>query len=201
MSQERMESSQQECPPQPSDTAFPGEPKLVPVAESIKYRRRAQQAEDRLQQVEQQLKDAQQQMEQHATEVAQSQTQRDQAVHEAKELRNRLHVQQLMNIAGVVDMEAACTLLAGRVDLGKEIDEQDLADAVESLLTDKPFLRSAAASFPSPTASARVPGANAATRLSQAAQRAAQSGGRKDIASYLRLRRQTASAKSGNPKR
>lgn len=196
MSQERMESSQPESPSQTSDAAASGEPRLVPVAESIKYRRRAQQAEERLQQVEQQLKDAQHQMERHLEDVAQSQTQRDQACRQVTELRNQLQVQRLMNGAGVIDLDAACTLLAGRVEMAKEMDEQTLAGAVESLLTDKPFLRAAAAAFPTTTASARMPAAGAAAQLSQAAQRAAQSGGRKDIASYLRLRRQTASARS-----
>jgi small-conductance mechanosensitive channel len=204
MSQESVENAQ---PDEARDLDEPGratggaEPKLVPVAESIKYRRRAQQAEERLQQVEQQLKDVQQQVQQRADEIAQAQAQRDDAKQRIVEMRNRLLAQRLMSQAGVIDAEAAWTLLQDRMDLGKELDEDAIARGVEGLLLDKPFLRQSPHPPVGPaTASARAPAAARAAQLAQAADRAARSGGRKDIANYLRLRRQAAPT-SGPAKR
>ena len=192
MSQETLEHAQPDAGEDgPATTPGGGEPKLVPVAESIKYRRRAQQAEERLQQVEQQLKDVQQQIEQRADEIAQAEAQRDEARQQIVEMHNRILAQRLMGQSGVIDLEAACTLLQGRLDLGEELDEQAIAQGVEGLLLDKPFLRASSPPLPPATASARMaPGAGAA-QLAQAADRAARSGGRKDVANYLRLRRQS----------
>ena len=103
-----------------------------------------------------------------------------------------------MGQAGVIDLDAACVLLRGRIDLGEELDEESIARGVESLLLDKPFLRaSQAAPLPPATASARTSVAGGAAQLAQAAEQAARSGGRRDIANYLRLRRQA--VKSGKP--
>ena len=192
MSQEPSENAQpEEAQEAPETTQGGGEPKLVPVAESIKYRRRAQQAEERLQQVEQQLKEVQQQIEQRADETAQAEAQRDEARQQIVEMHNRILAERLMGQAGVIDLEAACTLLQGRLDLGEELDDDAIARGVEGLLLDKPFLRPASPPLPGATASARrAPGA-APAQLAQAADRAARSGGRKDVANYLRLRRQT----------
>jgi TolA-binding protein len=191
MSQDTSENAQPDAGEEGSATTpGGGEPKLVPVAESIKYRRRAQQAEERLQQVEQQLKDVQQQIEQRSDDIAQAEAQRDEARQQVVEMHNRVLAQRLMGQAGVIDLEAACTLLQERLDLGEELDEQAIARGVEGLLLDKPFLRPSSPPLPGATASARMaPGAGVA-QLAQAADRAARSGGRKDVANYLRLRRQ-----------
>jgi TolA-binding protein len=195
MSQETLEHAQPDAAQEaPATTLGGGEPKLVPVAESIKYRRRAQQAEERLQQVEQQLKEVQQQIERRSDEIAQAEAQRDEARQQIVEMHNRLLAQRLMGQAGVIDLEAACTLLQGRLDLGEELDEEAIARSVEGLLLDKPFLRPSSPPLPPATASARMPAAAGVAQLAQAADRAARSGGRKDVANYLRLRRQAASS-------
>jgi hypothetical protein len=56
--------------------------KLVPVSESIKYRRRAQQAEGRLQQAQQQLGQLQEQVEQRLDQLATAEAQRDELQHQ-----------------------------------------------------------------------------------------------------------------------
>ena len=193
MSQETLEHAQPDAASETPVAQDSGaEPRLVPVAESIKYRRRAQQAEERLQQIEQQLKETQQQIQRGSEEIAQAQEQRDEARRQITEMHNRLLAQRVMSRAGVIDLDAACTLLQSRMDLCEKLDDDAIAQGVEGLLLDKPFLRPAPHPLPPATASARTPAAKDTAQLAQAADRAARSGGRKDIANYLRLRRQTA---------
>jgi len=167
--------------------------KLVPVGESIKYRRRAQQAEARIQQLEQQLKDVQSQVGRHSEELAAAESQRDEAKVQLTATENRLGAERLLNAVGVADVETAVLLLSKRLDFAEEIDAETFSRQIEQLLLDKPFLRSGAeAALPPKTASARPAQTSVAAQLSRAAQRAVQSGNRRDIAEYLRLRRQAA---------
>lgn len=168
-----------------------GEAQLVPVSESIKYRRRAQKAEGRTEEVEQQLKEMQSQLDAHSDELAQAEAQRDEVASRLVETESRLAAERLMATAGLADTETAMLLLSERVDLTQALDGGALADAVEELLIDKPFLRTGrASSLPGATASAKpsVPGSFGA--LADAAQQAIESGDRRDVAEYLRLRRQ-----------
>ncbi len=175
----------------PEDSSTGG-PQQVPVAEAIKYRRRAQQAESQLQQSEQQLEDMQSQIQQRVDELAQAEAQRDEAQSQLAVVENRMSAERLLNAAGVIDLETASVLLAKRIDLQDGIDAETLADNVQQLLLDKPFLRdNRTAALPSKTASARMPQASSAEQLAQAAQRAASSGDRRDVAEYLRLRRRS----------
>lgn len=170
------------------------ESKLVPVAESIKYRRRAQQAEERLQQIEQQLTELQSQLEHRSEEIAQAEAQRDEANQHLVNVQNRMLAERMMSQAGVVDIEAASLLLGKRMDLNEELEPEAISLKVEQLLLDKPFLRSPLSPpLPPTTASPKVR-PNPAAMLAQAAQRAARSGGRRDVAEYLRLRRQSAAS-------
>jgi len=106
---------------------------------------------------------------------------------------NRLTAERLLGEAGVVDLETAATLLAQRVDFDEQLPADALSESIEKLLVDKPFLRAAsAASLPPATASARPDHPTTASQLASAAERAAQTGDRKDVAEYLRLRRQAA---------
>ncbi|MBI5723194.1 MAG: hypothetical protein HZA50_04490 [Planctomycetes bacterium] len=167
--------------------------KLVPVAESIKYRRRAQQAETRTQQIEQQLKDAQSQLQSRAEELALAEAQRDEAHRQISVLENRSAAELELVRSGAVDVETASLLLSKRMDFGEQVDRQELSKAVEQLLLDKPYLRSQ----PIPagkTASARRGQPGTAAQVAQAAQKACKSGDRRDVAEYLRLRRQAAGA-------
>jgi len=163
--------------------------KLVPVGESIKYRRRAQQAEGRLTQLEQQLTQLQGQLQTRSDELATAEAQRDEARQHMTQMNNQFSVDRLLIQAGVVDMEAARLLLQNRVDLGEELESTDIEQAVQQLLVDKPFLRVGSA-FPPKSASASRGGASLTARIANAADRAVESGDRRDVAEYLRLRRQ-----------
>lgn len=169
--------------------------KQVPVAEAIKYRRRAQQAESGLQELEQKLEGLQSQINQQCDQLAAAEAQRDESQTQLTVTENRLAAERLLGSAGVVDIETASMLLSQRVDLADDLDAEALSGTVERLLLDKPFLRSASdAALPSKTASARPGHRSAAGQLARAAQLAAQSGDRKDVAEYLRLRRQASTA-------
>ena len=63
-----MTQAQTDQPARPQDA--PAEPKLVPVGESIKYRRRAQQAESKTTELQQQLDDLKGQLEHRNEELA-----------------------------------------------------------------------------------------------------------------------------------
>ena len=180
-------------------SASPGEEvRLVPVTEAIRYRRRAQQAEGHLREVEQQLEAAQSRIQQRDDELATAEAQRDEASTQLVVVENRLAAERLLTQAGVVDLETASVLLSRRLDLAEEVDAEALARGVEQLLLDKPFLRSPGtargASLPPKTASPRDAAAAPAARLAQAAELAARSGDRRDVADYLRLRRRASTA-------
>lgn len=165
--------------------------KLVPVGESIKYRRRAQQAEGRLTQIEQQLTQLQEQLQQRAEELATAEAQRDEARQQLTQMGNQTAVDRLLVQAGVVDLEAAHLLLGKRIDLGDELEPDQIESSVQQLLVDKPFLRGSTP-LPPKSASARGSAGSLTARIAQAAQRAVASGDRRDVAEYLRLRRQAA---------
>ncbi len=169
-----------------------GESKLVPVSESIKYRRRAQQAEGQIQQLEQQLQEARKQLSKRDEQLAAAEAQRDEAQMRLTLTENRMLVDRAFAQAGVVDAETASLLLSKRLDLSEPVDGKQLAAGIEQLLIDKPFLRARGfetASMPPKTASVKDGHPSTAAQLANAARRAIKSGNRRDIAEYLRLRR------------
>jgi len=177
-----------------SHEAAPSDPapsRLVPVSESIKYRRRAQQAEAKQQDLQQQLASLQEEVVQAKDQLGAAEAQRDEARSAVTVLENRLVTERLLSQAGVVDVEAANLLLSRRVDLAQELDARQLASQVEQLLIDKPFLRQAPKGLPGPTAVPRPQAAGSIGQLTHAAERAILSGDRRDVAEYLRLRRQS----------
>lgn len=183
-------SAAEPTPPAAAD----GESRLVPVAESIKYRRRAQQAEVRLHELEQQLKDVAAQLEGRSEELAVAEAQRDEARMQLTAAGNQRSAERLLAEAGVVDLEAAGLLLGKRMDLGEELDAEAIRRGVEQLLLDKPFLAHRSAPLPPSTASPRSSQAGSFAQLAEAAEQAVRSGSRRDVAEYLRLRRQGAAA-------
>ena len=188
-------SDQLEDSLQPEDPLTGASARQVPVAEAIKYRRRAQQAESQLQQLEQQLNETQSLHQQQNEELAAAEAQRDEAFVQLTIADNKLSAERLLSEAGVIDLETASMLLSKRVNLTDGLDHQALCGHIEGLLLDKPFLRETVdASLPPKTASVRPVRPSTTGQLAQAAQKAAQTGGRKDIAEYLRLRRQAAMA-------
>ena len=163
----------------------------VPIAEAIKHRRRAQQAEGQLRQVEQKLQETQTQLEQRLEQLASAEAQRDELQHQLEQANLRASAERMLLAAGVADVETAMTLLEKRTGFSEDLDAARLGQAIERLVQDKPFLVSPVSGLPGKTASARLPSGGPASRLAQAATRAAQTGTRRAVSDYLRLRRQT----------
>jgi len=164
--------------------------RLVPVGESIKYRRRAQQAEGKITELEQQLKEFQTRLDLAGEQFGAAEAQRDEARTQLIVTENRMSAERMFAQAGVVDIETASILLGRRVDLSEALDTQTLTRHIEQLLLDKPFLQNhGGASLPPRTSSPRPPRTSGIAELTDAARKAAQSGDRRDVANYLRLRR------------
>lgn len=152
------------------------DPQLVPVSESIRYRRRAQQAERQLAELGEQLQSEQQARASAEAELATAQ--------------RRMELTRRLAGRGVIDLDAALLLAESQwADAG---EDAEAADVVEQLLKSKPYLVSAGGSKPvtmtTPTQGRRAPAQGAAEQLRQAA-RAAASGKPADLDRYLRLRR------------
>ena len=162
--------------------------KLVPVNEAIKYRRRAQQAESRLQQSEQQLKDLQTQLEARLEQLATAEAQRDELQHQLETSQVRTDAERMLHAAGVNDIETGMALLEKRFSFSDGPQPEQLSQAVQRLVRDKAFLTASPQVLPAKTASRRIQERGAAW-LAQGAARAAQSGNRREVAEYLRLRR------------
>ncbi len=166
--------------------------KLVPVAESIKYRRRAQQAEATLEVLQQQLTDVKQQVTDQQNQLGSAEAQRDEAALQLIVTENHRTAERVLAQAGTVDIETAAMLLARKIDLAESLDPHEIQTSVEELLLDKPYLRRPTAALPPKTASAKPTQTGSIAQMTQAADRAISTGDRRDVAEYLRLRRLTA---------
>jgi hypothetical protein len=147
--------------------------KVVPVGEAIRYRKRAQAAE---QQAEELVRQVEQLRREHTQLTEQLQSQR----HD-EELSKRLAA------AGVADVEAGVLLARKRMGDGGDLDA-----AIERLRQDKPHLFPSSQqernSAPKKTAGAKErPGMS--PTMAQAAQQAAASGRLSDVHEYMRVRR------------
>ena len=161
------------------DPVFPDQTHKVPVTEAIKYRRRAQIAEQQVEQLTQQL-DVQQQQQQDMQERL------DEMVLE-KELAGQL-VQ-----AGATDIEVVLLLAKEKMKNSKD-GSGDLRGLIERLRNEKPQLFSGAvgssgSGLAGPTAGVRGQSNGPMSNLSRLAQQAQRSGNRKDMQEYLRQRR------------
>lgn len=150
------------------------EERLVPVSESIRYRKRAQSAEQKAAMLEEEVAKAKSQNEQLCEKVGRI------------ELENRL-VTKLIS-AGVSDLEAAVSIAKARID-GR--DDADVDDVVEQLRREKQylFLSSDLPASPSRTSGVKQKNSGGQGIIERAAQRAARSGHRGDLLEYLKLRR------------
>ena len=150
--------------------------KLVPISESIRYRKRAQSAEKESQILAKELKDSKAFADDLADKLANVQTD--------KQLLSEL------SGLGVVDIEAAMLLarerLRGRV-------EPDVTTVVTELKNEKAYLFASTKNEPltvsAKTAGARDKNLGPASVLERAAKRAATTGNRADLQEYLKLRR------------
>ena len=149
--------------------------KLVPVAESIRYRKRAQSAEKKVETLAQALAEAKSQ----AAETAQA--------------LNDIQVEQKLTrklaAAGTVDLETAVLIAKARIE-GQS--EADLDACVEQLKKEKQYLFSnnnGSTATAKKTAGAKDRETFNQTVLERAAKKAATTGNRTDLQEYLKLRR------------
>jgi hypothetical protein len=148
--------------------------KLVPVAESIRYRKRAQSAEKKIETLAEQL--------------AQAKSQASEMAKELSSIRVEQKLTHKLAIAGVIDLETA--VLIAKAKIGAET-EADLDGVIEQLKKEKQYLFSGtgAAATAKKTAGAKDRMQNSQTILERAAKKAATTGNRTDLQEYLKLRR------------
>ncbi len=184
-----------------TEPAVPAEPsgeassdphaRLVPVTESVRYRRRAQQAERRVEQLEQQLRETQTLAESRQQELSTVQSQQQALSERLARTEQSRRLEKVLDACGVIDAEAAQLLLERSAPLPADADDSALRQAVEGLLAERPYLRGPACRpLPGATASPRTRSGGPAQQVAEAARQAAQTGNRRDLAQYLRLRRQ-----------
>jgi len=149
------------------------EGRLIPIGESIRYRKRAQSAERRAEELAGELEQVRAEAEKLADELKTAQAER--------ELTQRLAA------AGVRDLETA--MLVARTRMA-EAGKADLDGVVEQLKKEKQYLfgEKAAIEVASRTSPAREQRGGAGT-VERAAKRAAKSGSRADLQEYMKKRR------------
>lgn len=148
--------------------------KLVPVAESIRYRKRAQNAERQVETLTEQLVESKTQMESMAEEL--------------KCTRGEQEIVRKLAGCGAVDLEAAILIVKARLE---DEPEADLNGVVEQLKREKQYLFAASQghSVSGKTSGARDRVRDNQTVLQRAASKAATTGNRVDLQEYLKLRR------------
>ncbi|MBN1805319.1 MAG: hypothetical protein JW837_08720 [Sedimentisphaerales bacterium] len=151
--------------------------KFVPVAESIRYRKRAQSAEKKVEDLKEQLVRAKSQV----TEISE----------QLSDIQAEHRLTRKLAAAGSIDLETAVLLTRARME-GKE--QADLDGVIEQLKKEKQYLfgGATATSTAKKTAGAKesiLDGSSNQTVLEKAAKRAATTGNRTDLQEYLKLRR------------
>ena len=148
--------------------------KLVPVAESIRYRKRAQSAEKKIEELTEQL--------------AQAKTQTAELSEQLSDIQTEQKLMRQLAAAGAVDLETAVLIARARL---LDQDDADVTGVIEQLKKEKQFLFSAGnpGAAPAKTAGARDRVTNSQTLLERAAKKAATTGSRTDLHEYLKLRR------------
>ena len=151
--------------------------RLVPVSEAIKYRKRAQTAEQRIEQLDEQLRE---------NERQQQETQK-----QLEEATSECEIMQKLMQAGAADMEVALVLTKQRLQ-SQHGDGQEVDSVIEELHAARPYLFGESRDpvrFGSPTSGVRSEDHGSLTSLKRMAEKAASSGDRRDVQQYLRLRR------------
>jgi len=148
--------------------------KLVPVAESIRYRKRAQSAEKKVEALTEQL--------------AQAKTQLTTMSEQLSNIQAEQKLTRKLAAAGTVDMETAVLLAKAKME-GQT--EADLDGVIEQLKNEKQYLFGVAGGTVTAkkTAGAKERIKNNQTVLERAAKKAATTGNRTDLQEYLKLRR------------
>ncbi len=148
--------------------------KLVPVAESIRYRKRAQSAEKKIETLAEQL--------------AQAKSQASEMAKELSGIRVEQKLTHKLAAAGAIDLETAVLTAKAKIEAEPEAD---LDSAIEQLKKEKQYLFSGtgATATAKKTAGAKDRMQNSQTILERAAKKAATTGNRTDLHEYLKLRR------------
>ena len=149
--------------------------KLVPVAESIRYRKRAQGAEKKVETLAEQL--------------AQAKSQASEMAEQLSSIQLEQNLMRKLAAAGTVDIEAAMLIAKARMDGS---DEADLDGCIEQLKKEKQYLFAggiSGAAKQKKTAPAKDRITNSQTIIERAAKKAATTGNRTDLQEYLKLRR------------
>jgi hypothetical protein len=148
--------------------------RFVPVAESIRYRKRAQSAEKKLEVLTEQL--------------AQAQAQSTKLSEQLNNVQTEQKLMRQLAAAGAVDLETAVLIAQARMQ-GQT--EADVTGVIEQLKKEKQYLFGGATLGMTPTKTAGIKDrlTSNETILERAAKKAATSGSRTDLHEYLRLRR------------
>jgi len=148
--------------------------KLVPVAESIRYRKRAQSAEKKIEELTEQL--------------TQAKTQTTELSGQLSDIQTEQKLMRQLAAAGAVDLETAVLIAKVRM---QDHSEADVTGVIEQLKKEKQYLfaESGRAVTATKTAGARDRLTNNQTILQKAAKKAATTGNRADLHEYLKLRR------------
>jgi len=148
--------------------------KLVPVAESIRYRKRAQGAEKKAEALAQQLAEAKAEVRDLAEQLSN--------VRIEQELTRKLAT------AGAVDLETAVLIAKARMETE---EEADLDGVIGELKKEKQYLFASTktAARAGKTAGVKDRMQSSQTIVERAAKKAATTGNRTDLQEYLRLRR------------
>jgi len=150
--------------------------KLVPVTESIRYRKRAQSAERKAETL--------------AEELKQTQSQVDSLSGQLRDVRIEQELTSKLSAAGAIDIEGAVAIARAKLS----DDDADVDEVVEQLKKDKQYLFAEASKVTTAgkTAGARERTSNPQAALVTAAKKAATTGNRTDLQEYLKLRRNLA---------
>lgn len=148
--------------------------KLVPVAESIRYRKRAQSAEKKIEALAEQLARAKSE----ASEMAE----------QLKDMQIEQRLTRKLAAVGAMDLETAVVLAKARIE-GET--EADVDHVIEQLRGEKQYLfvDTGVPAVAKKTAGAKEKIQNDQRVLERAAKKAAVTGNRTDLQQYLKLRR------------
>ena len=148
--------------------------RLVPVAESIRYRKRAQSAEKKIESL--------------TEELAQANSQTAELSGQLSDIQVEQKLIRQLAAAGAVDLETAVLIARARM---QDKDDADVTGVIEQLKKEKQYLftSSSPGAAPAKTAGARNRVTNSQTLLERAAKKAATTGNRTDLHEYLKLRR------------
>jgi hypothetical protein len=148
--------------------------KLVPVTESIRYRRRAQSAEKQVEDLSEQL--------------AQAESQAAKMSEQLNEIRLERNLMRKLAAAGAVDLEIAVLIAKDRLESDNNADHDSV---IEQLRKEKQCLFTAGKETlaAKKTSGVKDRVQNSQTVLEKAAKKAATTGSRTDLQQYLKLRR------------